>query len=186
MAIQATAAASTATDYAGTYLGDNKQLTFFAQNQHLILEYQDTQIILERRYGDSFYVNHPDFALFLLTFKRSDNQVVEVFYGEQWYVSDRYTKTKTFNYPPEWLAYTGHYRSHNPWYSNFWIILRQYKLWIIYPVWGDGEVLVPQRNGVFRIGEDERTPERIKFDSIIDERALRAHISGCDYYRTFL
>ncbi|OKH35741.1 hypothetical protein NIES2119_19800 [[Phormidium ambiguum] IAM M-71] len=78
-----------ANDYAGTYLGDNKQLTFLAQNQHLILEYQDEYIILERRYGDSFYVNHPDFALFLLTFKRSDNQVVEVFYGEQWYASDQ-------------------------------------------------------------------------------------------------
>jgi CubicO group peptidase (beta-lactamase class C family) len=174
-----------ANDYAGTYLRDNKQLTFLAQNQHLILEYQDKHIILERRYGDSFYVNHPDFALFLLTFKRSDNQVVEVFYGEQWYVSDHYTQSKTFNYPPEWLAYTGHYRSHNPWYSNFRIILRQDKLWIIYPVWGDGELLVPQGNGVFRIGEDERTPERIKFDSIISDRALGATISGCDYYRTF-
>lgn len=174
-----------AADYVGSYLGDNKELNLIAENQHLILDYKGNRIILERRYGDSFYVNHPDFALFLLTFKRSDNQVLEVFYGSEWYVSDRYTGPRSFTYPSEWLAYTGHYRSHNPWYPNFRIILRKDKLWIIYPVWGDGEVLVPMGNGVFRIGEEGRSPERIKFDTIINERALRANISGCDYYRTF-
>jgi len=39
--------------------------------------------------------------------------------------------------------------------------------------------------GVFRVGKDDRSPERIRFDAIINGRALRANLSCGECYRTF-
>jgi len=40
-------------------------------------------------------------------------------------------------------------------------------------------------NGVFRVGEDNHSPERIRFDAIINGQALRANLSSSECYRTF-
>jgi hypothetical protein len=32
---------------------------------------------------------------------------------------------------------------------------------------------------------EERLPERLRFDAVVDGVALRANLSGCDYYRSF-
>jgi len=37
----------------------------------------------------------------------------------------------------------------------------------------------------FRLGEDILTPEFICFDQLINGQALRAHLSGVDYFRFF-
>jgi hypothetical protein len=78
----------------------------------------------------------------------------------------------------------GHYRSHNPWLSNFRVVLRKGALALIRPT-GSEEPLIPLAGGVFRIGDEERSPDRIRFDTVLDGRALRADLSGCPYYRTF-
>jgi hypothetical protein len=82
------------------------------------------------------------------------------------------------------VAYPGHYRSHNSWYSNFRVVLRKGELLLIEPN-GDEELLKPLENGHFRIGADPGSPERIRFDTLIEGRADRAIFSGCPYYRTF-
>jgi hypothetical protein len=40
-------------------------------------------------------------------------------------------------------------------------------------------------DGTFQIGEDKLSPERLRFDTIIDGQALRALLSGSEYYRFF-
>jgi hypothetical protein len=50
---------------------------------------------------------------------------------------------------------------------------------------GDEEPLALLGNGVFRVGEDDRSPERIRFDAIINGQALRANLSSSECYRTF-
>ena len=40
-------------------------------------------------------------------------------------------------------------------------------------------------NGAFRIGNEEQSPEWIRFDTVIEGRALQANCSGCAYYRFF-
>ena len=54
-------------------------------------------------------------------------------------------------------------------------------------VWpaGSEEPLTPVGEGVFRIG-DEASPERLRFDQMVDGRALCANYSGSDYYRFFV
>ena len=162
----------------------SKTLTLAAEGERLILRRGGRRIVLEQCGPDQFYVNHPDFALFLLRFGRGESQVVEAFHGPDWYVNERYTGPTTFDYPQRWDAYPGHYRSHNPWLSNFRVVLRKGALALIMPS-GEEEPLVPLGDGVFRLGEEERCPERIRFDTILNGQAVHANLSCGDYYRTF-
>lgn len=171
-------------DYAGTYTSATRTLRLEANGERLILHYGAADIVLEQRGPDAFYVDHPDFALFLLRFGREAGQVVEAFHGADWYTGEAYAGLTSFAYPQEWLAYPGHYRSHNPWFANIRVVLRKGELALIYPG-GDEAILAPLGHAVFRIGADERSPERIRFDTIVEGAALRATISGCDYYRFF-
>ena len=181
-----------AAEYAGTYRAFHEHsarasarvLTLVAEGEQLMLRYDDERVVLERRGPDRFYVDHPDFALFLLRFGREEGEVVEAFHGPDWYTNDRYAGPTTFDYPKEWDAYPGHYRSHNPWLSNFRVVLRKGALALIAPS-GDEEPLVSLGSTGFRVGEDDRSPERIRFDTILNGRALRANLSCDEYYRAF-
>ncbi len=161
-----------------------KTFTLVAEGERLMLRYDDERVVLEQRGPDRFYVDHPDFALFLLRFGREEGQVVETFHGPDWYTNDRYAGPTTSDYPQEWDAYPGHYRSHNPWLSNFRVVLRKGALALIHPS-GEEEPLEPLGGTVFRVGNDDRSPERICFDTILNRQALRANLSCGDYYRTF-
>jgi CubicO group peptidase (beta-lactamase class C family) len=188
-----------AADYAGTYragpaVGQAQQpqggrvgsepLTLVAEEERLTLQYCGEHVALERRGPDCFYVDHPGFGLFLLRLGRENGEVVEAFHGPDWYTNDRYAGPTTFDYPKVWDAYPGHYRSHNPWLTNFRIVLRKGALALIAPSESE-EPLVPLGSAVFRVGEDDRSPERIRFDTILNGRALRASLSCNDYYRAF-
>jgi D-alanyl-D-alanine carboxypeptidase len=89
--------------------------------------------------------------------------------------------------PDEWLAYVGHYRSHNPWTTDFRVVLNRGRLFLILPAEPDGlntqQSLVSLGDGWFRCGSDERIPERIRFDVVIDGKAQRAILSLCEFYR---
>jgi hypothetical protein len=180
-----------AAEYAGTYQPcressgqpDSRVLTLVAEGERLTLSYGGERIALERRGPDRFYVDHPEFALFLLRFGREREKVVEAVHGPDWYTNDRYDGPKTFDSPQEWAAYPGHYRSHNPWLLSFKVVLRKGALALVEPS-GHEEPLVPLGSGVFRVRETDRSPERIRFDAIIDGRALRARLSGEDFYAT--
>jgi len=150
----------------------------------LTLKHAGERIRLEKRGGDSFFVKHPDFALFLLRFGRADGKVVEVFHGLDWYTHKRFAGPTNFDYPKEWEAYVGHYRSNSPWLSNFRIALRKGALALIYPD-GTEEPMTLVKDNLFRVGEKAHGPERIRFDSLVNGQALRTNLSGQVYYRAF-
>lgn len=171
-----------AADYAGTYCGGQQTLTFTSHGGRLLLKYDGHDIAIEARGNDSFYVGHPDLEHFLLEFARDGGKVVEVAHGADWYVADGYNGPRNFDYPEDWDRYPGHYRAYNPGLSNFRIVLRNCNLLLISPT-GDKESLVPVDDGLFRIGEDQRSPETLRFDAVVGGQALRAVYSGCPYYR---
>jgi hypothetical protein len=173
-----------ATDYAGTYRDGHRLLQLTSEDGQLLLEYDGRDIALERRTQDSFYVGHPDLALFLLEFRRQGAEVVEALHGPHWYIRDHYAGPQRFDYPEAWEAYPGHYRARNPELSNFRVVLRKGTLALIFPS-GIAESLHSLGDGLFRIGEDHRSPETLRFDTVVEGRALRADYSGCPYYRTF-
>jgi CubicO group peptidase (beta-lactamase class C family) len=87
--------------------------------------------------------------------------------------------------PERWRPLPGHYRSHIAWLTNFRVVAREGKLrWGFDHLGSTREPLTPLEDGSFRVGK-EWSPERLRFDSVMDGRAQRAWLSGAAYHRTF-
>ncbi|MEA2514704.1 MAG: hypothetical protein QOF01_142 [Thermomicrobiales bacterium] len=176
-----------AADFAGKFHSAGQTLTVRADNGQLTLEHEDGAISLVSYGPDAFLADHPAFDRYLFHFGRDGDRVVELFHGPSWQVNDRYNGPTELDHPREWLAYPGRYRSHNPWLPIFAVVLRKGELWQIMPDGADGfdseQPLIPLPDGSCRVGRDERGPERIRFDTIVDGQAIRANLSGGDYYR---
>jgi hypothetical protein len=171
--------------FTGQFVDESGALCFEADNHHLLLIDGDERIVLEARGTDCFYADHPAWNLYLLRFGRDPHgQVTEVTYGPRWLINNRYHGPRVFETPSAWSAFGGHYRSHNPWETNFRVFVRKGQL-ILCAADGEEEILVPQADGQFRVGEDDYIPERVSFDQVIDGQALRALRSNCRYYRFF-
>ena len=175
-------------DFAGTFrTADGKELRIEAKDSAVVLQLENQTVALEHRGEDQFLIPHPDFALHLLRFGRDqDGAVVEASFGVDWYLHPRYSGARAFDMPEAYRAYPGHYRSQQPWFTNFRIVLRKGELWLIAPS-GDEEPLEPLAGGeaLFRVGADKESAERLRFDSVVNGKALRATLSGVAYYRTF-
>jgi CubicO group peptidase (beta-lactamase class C family) len=168
-----------AADFAGTFSSaDGGKLSLAVEAGKLWLSAGNQKIALERSGTDRFIVKHPQFELFALDFGRVHNQVVEVFHGPRWYTNERYSGPKTFSYPPEWDALSGHYRNDSPWFGSTRIFVRKGKLI------ADGAPLTPMGDGLFRVGSEEWSPERMSFGPIINGRATCLKFSGVQFYRT--
>jgi CubicO group peptidase (beta-lactamase class C family) len=173
-------------DYAGTYTAaDGRKFTVSNDGGQLALDYKGQKVTLQPRGSDAFFVDHPDFALFDLSFGRTDGKVVEAFYGGEWFTNERYVGLRQFPSPPQWTGYVGHYRAAHPWFNNFRIVLRKGKLWLIAPE-GEEMRLTPMAGGYFAAAPKGRPArERIAFDTPVHGKTLRATLSGLAYYRTF-
>jgi CubicO group peptidase (beta-lactamase class C family) len=169
-----------AADYAGTFTSpDGRKLVLANRGEKLLLVHNNREIVLELVGRDRFIVKDPDFQLFTLAFGRSGDQVVEAFHGGDWWFNDHYSGPKTFEYPKDWAAFTGNYRSDSPWYGNTRFVIRKGRLMI------EGEqALVQLAAGVFR-PDAENSPDRLVFDSPINTKATHLNYSGLDFYRTF-
>jgi D-alanyl-D-alanine carboxypeptidase len=170
--------------YAGVYRSGEQEIEVVAHGTALALHLAGQRAPLERRGEDCFYAPHPALSRYLLRFGRQADRVVEAYCGPDVFVRRGCAAAATQEPPAAWHAYAGHYRCHNPWLNNFRVVLRRDRLLLALPS-GEETELVPLADGVFRVGTDERLPERLRFDTILDGRALRANLAGCDYYRTF-
>jgi len=174
-------------EYAGVYSSKSRSFSVEAADHQIwLVTNEGDRIMLEGRGPDLFFVNHPDFSLYLLRFERntSSGQIEGVCYGPEWFSHSRNQGSVEYPYPLDWEKFEGHYRSHNPWFSNFRVYIRKGNLWLGIPHGGEEQLFLVGSNS-FRVGVDERSPERLTFDGFVDNRALRATLSGCDYYRTF-
>jgi CubicO group peptidase (beta-lactamase class C family) len=163
-------------------------IVFKAESDRLLIVDLKAPIPLEPRGEDKFYTSHPDYDRFPFQFKFPDaestsQEAIEVFWGPNWFISNTYLGPTSYDTPPAWEAFSGHYRSHNPWGSNFRVFERKGELILAWPS-GKEELLHQLGENIFREGE-QTSPERISFDWITDSQALRARRSGCDYYRFF-
>ncbi len=173
-----------ASEYAGHFRSaEGKTLALEAKGEELFLLAGSERIALEPRGKDAFLANHPDFALFLLRFLREGEKVVRATHGAETFEREGGTPPPSPAPPEAWHAYQGHYRSYSPWMSNFRVVLRRGRLFLLYPH-GPEVLLVEASPGLFRAA-DEDSAEEVRFDSIVDGRALRAAVSGAVFYRTF-
>lgn len=86
-------------------------------------------------------------------------------------------------------ACVGHFRSHSPWFTNFRIVSRGQRLFLIAPggVEAPGEdlELVELKPGLYRIGAEAHAPERLALGPIVGGRAVSVTRDGNRYSRTF-
>jgi CubicO group peptidase (beta-lactamase class C family) len=158
-----------------------------AERDGLVLRWDGGEVALEEWDDDLFLAPHADFDRFAFAVDRSPDGPPQLWHGDRRFVRDG-AEPQTLPEPSDELrAVAGHYRSHSPWTTNFRVVLRGDRPWLTFASAPDGfddeQPLVPLPDGSFRVGEDAGNPETVRFDSIVDGRALRAWLSGWPYYR---
>jgi D-alanyl-D-alanine carboxypeptidase len=176
------------TDLVGVYESpDGESIEIAAAGDELLLRSGGGQAALEELDDDLFLAPDAAFDRFPFHVERA-NGVPQLWHGGR-----RYTRAGASADPlpepsAELQAIAGHYRSHNPWTTNFRIVLRGDQPWLLFAAAPDGfddqQPLMPTDDGLFRVGHDPGNPEHLRFDTTIDGRALRAWLSGWPYYRT--
>jgi D-alanyl-D-alanine carboxypeptidase len=169
-------------EYAGTYTSGGRTLVLKSDPPLLGVPSDRGLMLIEGRGRDTFYVNDPAWRLFLLRFEREKGRVIGFSHGGDWYARDGHEPVTAPAHPKAWNAYPGHYRTTHAWFNNFRIVVRRGALYLISPSGGETkmEALGP---GLFK--EAGMSAERLRFDSVVDGQALRANLSGVDYYRVF-
>jgi len=171
-----------AEEYTGRYTSpDGDTLKIEDVNESMFLVIGNERILLEQRGNDRFYTPGPRFNTFLILFNREDETVTELFHGDDWYINENYEGPLSFDYPDSWNYYPGHYRTQNPWFNNFRIVLRKGELYLVTPPGGESK-LSEIEPGVFQVGQREN--ERLILNTIVDNKSLRAWFSGVSFYRT--
>jgi|tagenome__1003787_1003787.scaffolds.fasta_scaffold20989779_11 D-alanyl-D-alanine carboxypeptidase len=87
-------------------------------------------------------------------------------------------------YPPAaWAGRTGTYRSFSPWLASVRVTTAGGAPLLIL----EGQVfkLVELEDGTYRIGEEQHSPERLRFDQPLGDRTHRLWYSTAPYVRTF-
>lgn len=187
------AAAFAAAEFAGRYVAEPgarlDEFTVTAEETRCLLHHAGEAVPLEYQWADQFVANYPLLDRFALRFIRDGDDVVAAVHGGDWYAKEGTSiAAPPAVAPPEWTAFTGTYRAHNPWTPVFKVVLRRGQLWLIFPAgapdgFDDEQSLMPLANGEFHAGEDAACPERLGFDTVLDGSALHAVLSGADYWR---
>ena len=177
---------------AGTYLpnpsGANRQpLVIVAGEGGLALHSGDTMVSLEALGDGRYLAPHPAWDRFALLFAPADGRADIVWHGGDRYVREGAVVPATGLPDPSVAAIAGHYRAHNPWTSNFWVIIRDGAPWLLFTEAPDGfeneQPLIARPDGLYAVSDDPRNPEDLRFDTMVDGRPLRAWLSGSPYYR---
>lgn len=170
-----------AAHYAGTFSSPHgNKLVLSAEGEQLVLQHAGVRVALELAGRDRFLVKHPDYELFVLSFGREKDKVVEAFHGARWWTAPGYSGPKQFEYPKEWDGYTGHFHSDSPWYGSTRVVVRKGQLLI------EGEQpLVALGPNVFRPAGEGNDADRIVFDMLANGQATRMTFSGIEFFRTF-
>ena len=185
-----TAVPSALDELAGVYETDEpgcEPIELIAAKGGAVLRSGRQEIELQELDSDLFLAPDPTFDRFPIRVERRAEDTLELWHGSRRYVRAEAPVRRLPEPSAELRAIAGHYRSHNPWTTNFRIVLRGDQPWLIFAGPPDGfdteQPLVLGDPGSYRVGEDPGNPEAVSFDTVVDERALRAWLSGWPYYR---
>ena len=180
--------------FVGTYEDEMGAIDISAEGARLIVvvrgarEARGVRAALEPVGDDAFGVDDPELELEPITFLREGGVVMSAFWGSRWLRASGARERPRTRPPEQWNALTGRYVSWNPWAPSFRVLVRGHELWLCFTgeaIDGGGERrLDPLVDGSFRFG-DEWSPDRVRFDMVVDGRAQRATFDGAPYYRTF-
>lgn len=161
-------------DFEGTYRGAGSDRIVQVIGDRLCLDGVELRYIR----GDVFAIAG---SPFIVRFGRRDGAVTELSHGPGYWVADGYTGEAGRPHPPEWDAYRGQYRAHNPFAPTFRVFIRNGELLQASPSGRESRLEPLPGAGAFRIAGSR---DILTFDTLAAGRALRAVLSGCPYYRT--
>jgi D-alanyl-D-alanine carboxypeptidase len=180
--------------FAGAYEDDRGTIEIAAEDHRLFVSIGDAHHRRGRRAAlepvgeDAFAIDDPELELEPITFRREGGAVTSASWGSRWLRSSRTPERPRADAPAGWDALTGRYASWNPWAPSFRVRLRGDELWLCFigeTIDGGGERrLEPLPDGSFRFG-DEWSPDRVRFDIVVDGKPHRAIFDAAPYYRTF-
>jgi D-alanyl-D-alanine carboxypeptidase len=177
-------------ELAGVYRADagrSESIELLTREDGLMLRSDGREIALEELEDDLFLAPDAAFDRFPFHVERQPNGSPELWHGGRRYVRAGAEPRPLAEPSADLRSIAGHYRSHNPWTTNFRVVLRGDQAWLIFAAPPDGfdpqQPLVPLADGSFRVGADPKNPESLRFDTVLDGRALRAWLSGWPYYR---
>ena len=175
---------------AGVYTpddGGSESIEILVRENALTLRSDGRKIALRELEDDLLLAPDAAFDRFPFHVERPPNGLPELWHGGRRYVRAGSDPSPLAEPSADLRSIAGHYRSHNPWTTNFRVVLRGDQPWLIFAAPPDGfdaeQPLVPLPDGSFRIGQDPKNPESLRFDTVLDGRALRGWLSGWPYYR---
>jgi D-alanyl-D-alanine carboxypeptidase len=185
-----TAAQGDRGELAGVYRADedgSASIELVPREHGLILRSDGRDIALHELEDDLFLAPDAAFDRFPFHVERRPNAIPGLWHGGRRYVRAGADPSPLAEPSAELRSIAGHYRSHNPWTTNFRVVLRGDQPWLIFAAPPDGfdheQPLIASPDGSFRVGDDAKNPETVRFDTVLETRALRAWLSGWPYYR---
>lgn len=170
--------------YAGVYRrhDDGEALEIVADGERLFAVQGGTRMPMEALGRDRFLVLQPGRDHYALTFGRKDPSVagspmVEIGWGERWYVNSAYEGPKDFACPPQWRAYVGHYNDGETMSRSVRIVIRKGRLWL------DGVTPLTAVEGGFVPEGSEPGAEPLWFGQVVNGDCIRLKSAGRDYFR---
>jgi CubicO group peptidase (beta-lactamase class C family) len=165
-----------ASDYAGRYSGGGRSFEIRG-GQHLSIFANGREARLEPADDDAFTTLHPDFRKFTLKFDRASGKVVAAYWGPDSFAREG----ATAKFPPSDPALArlaGTYVNDSPWLGTAVIVERGGKLWA-----DTNTPLTPIGDNMWRVGQENWSPERASFANFIDGRPQTLVFSGEKFVR---
>jgi CubicO group peptidase (beta-lactamase class C family) len=174
--------------YEGRYSDGEGEVVVSGSDGGLVLETDGRRALLVPDVPDVFVVDDPILERFPIRFVRENDRMAGAYWGPRW-LHERSAVPIPFQHEDRWSQYPGRYTSWNPWAPGFRVFLRRAELWLAFTgdaSDADGEHrLTELAEGWFRFGE-EWSPDRVRFDMVIDGKATRAVFNAAPFYRTFV
>ncbi len=129
--------------------------------------------------GGGFACADPAFTVSGLVFDIENDRAVRAWANDVEYIANPAQGYK----PPasaELRALAGRYDNDDRWWGPTIVVARDGKLWL-----SNTDALTPLADGSWRVGGDDWSPERVRFDAIIDGRPTRMMYSGLPFVRRF-
>jgi CubicO group peptidase (beta-lactamase class C family) len=181
-------------DYASSYglasepaASRSAKLQFALADGKLVVKGPRGEKVLERMGVDAFRtVSHDDTLPYVFTRAggKGEGKVVEVSHGSDWFVTKDFAEPVT-NSPTGYRELVGHYVFPGPEGPNARLFVHSGTLMVLVS-WDESLLavpLMPVPGGVFRLGDEDFAPERVRFDGLADGHMQRVTIQGVPLYR---
>jgi hypothetical protein len=168
--------------YLGRYVSQGgPALTVAAGPRGISARIGDEVYAMELFEADAFISTAPEATAHPLVFRRTDKTVMRAWWSGVEFVravGDRPIAAFSPKAPPALAALTGSYGCDDPWHGGFRVTAQGDRLFV-----DDVTPMTQLPDGSWRAGEKDWSPERIRFDAVMDGRPMRAIASGVDHLR---